>query len=336
MHGLYKKHKTKKGIIMINAPTLRHIICAGLLYTVTPTHSEPANKTTNNKKRNTIEQVVVPAAGLGTRFLPFTKAVAKEMLPILERPAIEYTLEETIQSGIHHLICITSDKKTTLHEHLNAHADIKNELKKKEKAHLITRTEQLINDITIDYVMQHEQKGLGHAILQAEQNIKSGQSFGVILADDIIVGSEPEIRNVIRIAEEYDACVVAVQEVPYNAVSQYGVVSIENTMAPGTHKVNGLVEKPDQADAPSNLAIAGRYVLPHRIFDILKETLPLKNNEIQITDAIQSLIDEGFPVIAYQIQGKRYDIGTPLGWCKTVLDFACNHPTYGAQIRAHT
>jgi UTP--glucose-1-phosphate uridylyltransferase len=278
-----------------------------------------------------ITKVIIPAAGLGTRFLPLTKSVPKEMLPLLNKPAIQYIIEEALASQVNNFSIITSKDKQALVNHFDAHPELELLLKERNKTEALTQLERIIRTANFTYIRQPEPLGLGHAIWMARHTIGK-EYFGVMLPDDIIVGTTPALDQLIRIARMEKATVIAVQEVPIECVSSYGIISIKKQITPNLMQVGHLVEKPAQRDAPSNLAIIGRYVLSHKIFDALADISTYAVGELQLTDAIASMLKNNEKVFAYKVQGTRYDIGVPIGWLKAIISLGLQHPEYGPQL----
>lgn len=264
---------------------------------------------------------VIPAAGLGTRFLPLTKSVPKELLPILNKPSIQYILEETNASGVGELCIITSDRKYALEQYLTHDPELEAHLARSNKLEALSSINNLIDSTKFHYVVQHDPRGLGHAVSLA-RDLVGNNFFGVLLPDDIIASKTPALAQLIAVAQEHQATVVAVQEVPAEQSSAYGMVAIKNPINDHTFTVSHLVEKPKPEDAPSNLAIIGRYVLSPRIFEMLEKTNAGKGGEIQLTDALDLLARSGEPVLACKISGNRFDIGVPQGWVKAVQYYA--------------
>lgn len=280
-----------------------------------------------------IMKAIIPAAGLGTRFLPATKSVAKEMLPILDKPALQYIIEEGIGSGIEQFIMIINRYKSSIMHHFDLGPDITLLLKERNKEKLLSSVEAITRHATFTYVNQPDALGLGHAILMAQHTIGK-EYFGICLPDDIIVhGQQPGLAQLIAIAHQEKGSVIAVQEVPLDKTASYGVISIKKQLSPSLYQVNGLVEKPKPDAAPSNLAIVGRYVLSHKIFGSLSHNLAYYQGELQLTDGIDHMLKQGEKVFAYKIQGHRYDTGTPLGLLKANIGIGLHHPVYGPQIQ---
>ncbi len=268
-----------------------------------------------------ITKAVIPAAGYGTRFLPWTKAVPKEMLPLLNKPAIQYIIEEIVNSGMHNAIMLSASYKHAIENYFGESPLLDQFLQEKKKSHLMDELNTLRQSIQMSYLYQEQAKGLGHAISLA-RNAIGNEYFSVLLPDDIMVCSQPGIKQLIDITEQENASVIAVQEVPQENVSAYGVIAIKEKLNHNLFEVLDLVEKPAVKDAPSNLAIIGRYVLSSKIFKELDEVKPSAGGEIQLTDGIAAMLKKGERVLAYKIQGTRYDVGTPAGWLKANNELA--------------
>lgn len=260
-----------------------------------------------------ITQTIIPAAGFGTRFLPFTKVVPKELLPLLNKPAIHYIIQEAVMSGITHALIITADHKQALKDYLQPAPIIEKFLRIHHKEHLLDDINHLIQSIICSYVIQKEALGLGHAVSLARPFVTSPY-ISIMLPDDIFWGPEPALKYLIEHALNHKANVIAVKEVPYEARSSYGIVSIEKELSPGLFLLNGVVEKPASESAPSSLAINGRYVFSSDIFEALTHITPAVNGELQLTDAIKWLITHKKRVLAFCIPTTHYDIGIPSGW----------------------
>ena len=279
-----------------------------------------------------ITKVVIPAAGKGTRFLPITKSIPKEMLPLLEKPAIQYILEEAMQVAIKNYIIVTNSQKHSLENYFDATSELEGFLKETKKEALLDGLDKIIRSAAFTYVRQSEQLGLGHAISLARHCIQK-EYFGVMLPDDIIMGKDPALGQLIRVARQEKATVIAVQEVPANCLSSYGVIDIKKQITPHLFQVCNLVEKPSQKNAPSNLAVIGRYVLSHKIFNSLDHVTEYSTDEIQLTDAISHMIQNNEKVFAYKVQGMRYDVGTPIGWIKAIIGISLQHPYYKNHVK---
>ncbi len=281
-----------------------------------------------------ITKVIIPAAGQGTRFLPFTKAIPKEMLPLLEKPALQRIIEEGIQSEVRNYIIITARGKNSIEDHFDADPVLESFLKEHEKESLVSCIEKIIKLAEFTYVRQQEPLGLGHAVWLARHCIQK-EYFGIMLPDDIIISKQPALDQLIRVARQEKASVIAVQEVPVDCVSSYGIISVKKQLTPHLFQVGSVVEKPSQKNAPSNLAIIGRYVLSNKIFSSLDQMKNYSVGELQLTDGIAHMIQNNEKVFAYKIQGVRYDLGTPIGWIKAVISLALQHPQYQASIKRY-
>lgn len=260
-----------------------------------------------------ISTIVIPAAGFGTRFLPFTKTVPKELLPLINKPALQEVVEEGVRSGIHNFCIIISEEKRAIQNYFSHNKKLEAALSLTGKSALLDGINQLIDQCTFSYPLQHEMKGLGHAILMAQDYVNKDY-FGVMLPDDIIVGEQPCMQQLIEVAQREQAAVIAVMEVPQEEICAYGSIKIGTTLRDDLVEVVDIIEKPTPEEAFSNLAIIGRYVLPTAIFDAIKAITPQSSGEIQLTDAITHLAQNGHKVLAYKIKGKRFDIGRPAGW----------------------
>ena len=269
-----------------------------------------------------IKKCLFPAAGYGTRFLPATKAVPKEMLPILNKPLLQYGVEEALEAKIVNMAIVTGRGKRSIEDHFDHAFELEYQLKGTSKEYLLTDILSIIKRSTFSYVRQNKMLGLGHAILTGEPLI-GNESFGVILADDLCQSSGPNVLSqMIDIYNKYQCSIIAIEEIPANQSNQYGI--IEGDLIEGTndiYRVRNMIEKPEEKDAPSNLAIIGRYILTPDIFDILKHIEPDKNGEIQITNALLNQAQKG-NVIAYKFKGSRFDCGRVEGYVKATNHFA--------------
>lgn len=274
-----------------------------------------------NKK---IRKAIIPAAGLGTRFLPATKAQPKEMLPIVDKPTIQYIIEEAIASGIEEILIITGRNKKCIEDHFDKSVELEMELKKNNKNELLEVVQDISEMVDIHYIRQKEPKGLGHAIRCAKTFV-GDEPFAILLGDDIVYNEEkPCLKQLIDCYNEYKTSILGVQTVDRENVSKYGIVdgiTIEDRVS----KVKGLVEKPSVEEAPSNTAILGRYIVTPKIFDILDNTKPGKGNEIQLTDALMQLLKEE-AMYAYNFEGRRYDVGDKLGFLEATVEYALRKP----------
>lgn len=280
-----------------------------------------------------IVKVIVPAAGRGVRFLPFTKAMPKEMLPLSNKPALQWIVEEAIQSDISTISFIINKEKCALSNHFEPVSYPPHTLTHKESQSLV-EIDRITRNTEFIYIRQPEPLGLGHAVWLA-RHIVGKEYIGIMLPDDIIVNAQqPALAQLIRIARQERASVVAVQEVPLSCVSSYGIIDIRKQITPNLFQIGGIVEKPSQKDTPSQYAVIGRYILSHKIFASLTELSSYSNGELQLTDAIAHMMrNQNEKVFAYKVQGMRYDLGTPIGWIKAVVGTALHDPEYGPELQ---
>jgi len=269
-----------------------------------------------------IRKAVIPAAGLGTRFLPATKAQPKEMLPIVDKPAIQFIIEEAIQSGIEEILIITGRNKRAIEDHFDRSVELEMTLKAQGKYELLGLIEE-IADVNIHYIRQKEPKGLGHAISCARQFVGQ-EPFAVLLGDDIIDAPVPCLKQLIDVYNDCPGTILGIQEVPQSRVKDYGIVKPE-LIKENLWRAVDLVEKPAIDEAPSRLAVLGRYIIEPQIFEILKNTAPGRGGEIQLTDALRSLAQIR-PVYAYQFEGRRYDVGDKQGYLEATVEYALRRP----------
>jgi len=280
-----------------------------------------------------IRKAVIPVAGLGTRFLPATKAIPKEMLTIVDRPTIQYIVEEVVASGIEEVILITSEGKEAIENHFDYDFQLDTILKEKNKTLLREELNNISNLIDVVSVRQKEPLGLGHAIWMA-RNVVGDEPFLVLLGDDLVRSQVPCCRQMVNLYEQVGESIVAIQRVPMDQTFQYGIVEGEETEHPRTYRVQRMVEKPAPGTCDSDMAIIGRYLLMPEIFDLLSKTTPGHGGEIQLTDALLALSNlRG--MYAYEFEGRRYDAGDKLGYLKAIVDFALEHPTLGVPFREH-
>ncbi|MBQ2034921.1 MAG: UTP--glucose-1-phosphate uridylyltransferase GalU [Peptococcaceae bacterium] len=270
-----------------------------------------------------ITKAVIPAAGLGTRFLPATKAQPKEMLPIVDKPTIQYIIEEAAASGITDILIITGRNKRAIEDHFDRSIELEMELERKHKDKLLQEIKDISNIVNIQYIRQQTPKGLGHAVLCAK-NFVGNEPFAVLLGDDVVDSNVPCLKQLMNVYDRYNSSVLGVQQVSWNDVDKYGIVSGE-VMEDGIHKVKTLFEKPDREIAPSNVAILGRYIITPDIFPILEHTEPGAGLEIQLTDALKELARHK-AVYAYEFAGCRYDVGDKLGFLKATVEMALKRP----------
>jgi UTP--glucose-1-phosphate uridylyltransferase len=266
-----------------------------------------------------VKKAIIPAAGLGTRFLPATKAQPKEMLPIVDKPSIQYIIEEAVASGIEDIIIISGRNKRAIEDHFDKSVELENELKRKGSHDLLEIVENISNLANIHYIRQKEPKGLGHAIYCAKSFI-GNEPFAVLLGDDIVDSETPCLKQLIDVYNKYKTTILGVQKVPEKDIPKYGIVDSIH-LEDRVYKVNDLIEKPKKEKAPSNIAILGRYIITPKIFQYLENATPGAGNEIQLTDALKSL-SQVEAMYAYDFIGKRYDIGNKLTFLEATVEFA--------------
>lgn len=282
-----------------------------------------------------ISQAIIPAAGLGTRFLPATKITPKEMLPLLDKPAIQYVVEEAVRSGIKDFVMVLNKTKKSIEDHFDTLAELQNHLTSRNKQESLDSIARIIELARFAYVRQHEPRGLGHAVWSAKHVI-GNKYVAIMLPDDIIMGPVPGLAQLMKIALQERCSVIAVQEVPLADVSRYGIINIKKQISPNLFQIRDVVEKPSQIEAPSNLAIVGRYILSPDIFDALEDSKTGALGEIQLTDGIQKLLLSGEKVFGYKLQGThRYDVGTPLDWLKANIACALRHQAFGDDMLSY-
>jgi len=269
-----------------------------------------------------VRKAIIPAAGLGTRFLPATKAMPKEMLPIVDKPTIQYIVEEAVASGIEDIIIVTGKGKRAIEDHFDNAPELEQNLLEKEKIDILNKVRFASDLANIHYIRQKEPKGLGHAVWSA-RNFIGDEPFAVLLGDDIVQSKIPCVKQLVNQYEETGSSIIGVQQVPSNETHRYGIIDPVNVRGK-RYEVEKFVEKPAQGMSPSNLAIMGRYVLTPEIFAILEKQETGAGGEIQLTDAIQ-MLNETKGVYAYDFEGKRYDVGEKLGFVKTTIEFALQH-----------
>lgn len=277
-----------------------------------------------------VTAALLPAAGLGTRFLPATKAVPKEMLPLVDRPAIQYAIEECARAGLDDVLFVTGMGKGALEDHFDRRLDLEARLEADSKDELLARVRDVTELATIHSVRQPEALGLGHAVLMGASHI-GDKSFVVLLPDDLIDPEDELLERMIEVHRRDGRAVVAVIEVPEDQTHRYGVVAATPTDEADVFEVSALVEKPAPGTAPSNLIIVARYVLPGRIFDILRDQPPGRGGEIQLTDALQTLASQE-PILAVKYEGKRLDSGELLGWLQANVELGSRHPEVGEDL----
>ncbi len=280
-----------------------------------------------------ITKAVFPVAGFGSRFLPATKASPKEMMPIVDKPLIQYAVEEAVAAGLTDMVFITGRQKRAIEDHFDKAYEIESELASRGRKDLLELVQDIIpRHVNCIYIRQSEQLGLGHAV-QCARPVLGGEPFAVILADDLIDAPTPVMRQMVDVFEQEQASILGIQEVPRDRTASYGIVNTES-FRPRLERVKGIVEKPDPAVAPSNLAVIGRYVLTPAIFDHLARIRPGAGGEIQLTDAIAGLLGDE-RVLAYRFQGVRYDCGSKLGYLQATVALGMRHPEVGGAFTAY-
>lgn len=279
-----------------------------------------------------VKKAVIPAAGLGTRFLPATKNNPKEMLPLVDKPAIQYVVEEAVESGIDDILIVTGRGKQSIEDHFDIAYELQNVLEEKEKFDLLKEMEKISDLADIHYVRQKKQLGLGHAILCAQKHV-GNEPFAVLLGDDIVFSEKPCTKQMIDIFKKYEFSVIAVERVPEDHIETYGVIKDGAPVEKNVYPVLDLVEKPKRSEAPSNLGILGRYVLTPEIFDCIKETNPGYGGEIQLTDALK-ILRKNQTIYGYEFYGKRYDLGNKMDWLKTTVEVALMREEFREELLA--
>ena len=286
-----------------------------------------------------VKKAVLPAAGFGTRFLPATKAVPKELLPIVDKPTIQYIMEEVVHSGIHEVILITGREKGSIEDHFDTSAELENHLRKKGRHDLLKIVQEVSEMVTLVSVRQKEPLGLGHAVLCAKKAV-GDEPFAVLLGDDLIDASVPCIRQMIDTYEELHrgvnpsapgSALIAIQKVPWAETHLYGIIKGKK-IKDRVYRIEDMIEKPEKGTAPSNLAIIGRYILPPEIFEILERVRPDRKGEIQLTNGLREL-NKRAPVYGYEFFGDRYDAGDKLGYLEANIAFALKHPELGPKLK---
>jgi UTP--glucose-1-phosphate uridylyltransferase len=282
-----------------------------------------------------VTKAVIPAAGLGTRFLPATKAMPKEMLPVVDKPAIQYVVEEAVSAGLHDVLMVTGRNKNALENHFDRNAELEDTLVKKGDTDRLEKVNYSTSLADLHYVRQGDPKGLGHAVLRAKMHV-GREPFAVLLGDDIIDSRDDLLQHMLDVQQKYNATVVALMEVPRESIHLYGAAAIEETGDDDVVRITGLVEKPDAEHAPSNYAIIGRYVLRPEVFDVLERTAPGRGGEIQLTDALQAMAeapDWTGGVYGVVFRGRRYDTGDRLDYIKAIVQLAVDREDLGPELR---
>ncbi len=298
-------------------------------------HKAPVIVWRMTESRTRIRKAVIPAAGLGTRFLPATKATPKEMLPVVDKPAIQYVVEEAVTAGLSDVLMVTGRNKRPLEDHFDRNYELEEALSRKGDQSRLARVQESSDLATMHYVRQGDPRGLGHAVLCAEPHV-GDQPFAVLLGDDLIDPRDPLLQRMVQVQEEYGGSVIALMEVDPAQIGLYGCAAAAPTGDDDVVTVSDLVEKPDPADAPSNLAIIGRYVLDPAVFEVLRKTEPGRGNEIQLTDALQALASDpslGGPVHGVVFKGRRYDTGDRGDYLRAIVRLACEREDLGPDFR---
>jgi len=279
-----------------------------------------------------ITKAVFPAAGLGTRFLPATKASPKEMMPLVDKPLIQYVVEEAVSSGIEEVVLVTGRNKRAIEDHFDVAFELEEDLKAKGKHKLLSEVQRIANMVTFCYIRQKKALGLGHAVLTAKR-VVGHEPFAVLLGDDIIDAETPALKQMMEVYKRYPATILAIQRVPKSQTKHYGIIDAKK-IEDGVYLVKDLVEKPSPEEAPSNLAIIGRYILMPEIFACLENTRPGKGGEIQLTDGLRLLMEKQ-PIYAYEFDGIRHDAGDKLGFLKATVEFGLKNVEFGDAFRTY-
>jgi len=279
-----------------------------------------------------VKKAVIPAAGFGTRFLPATKVVPKELLPIVDKPTIQYIMEEVASAGIEEVILITGREKGSIEDHFDTSIELENHLRKKRREDLLKVVQEISEMVTLVSVRQKEPLGLGHAILCAKK-VVGKEPFAVLLGDDLIHASIPCIRQMMDIYQDMEGGLLAIQKVPRRETHLYGIIK-GRKLQDRVYAVEEMVEKPERGKAPSNLAIIGRYILPYEIFDVLEKVKPDQRGEIQLTDGLKELNSQ-VPIYGYEFVGERYDAGDKFGYLQANLCYGLRHPEIGPKLKRY-
>ncbi len=279
---------------------------------------------------NHITKAVFPAAGLGTRFLPATKASPKEMMPLVDKPLIQYVVEEAVSSGIDQVVIVTGRNKRAIEDHFDVACELEEDLKAKGKSKLLSEVQRIANLVSFCYIRQKKALGLGHAVLTAK-HVVDREPFAVLLSDDIIDAEIPALKQMMKIFDRYPATILAIQRVPKSQTKHYGIIKAKK-IEDRVYLVKDLVEKPSPEEAPSNLAIIGRYILMPEIFGCLENTRPGRGGEIQLTDGLRLLMEKR-PIYAYEFDGVRYDAGDKLGFLRATVEYGLKNAEFGDAFR---
>ena len=267
-----------------------------------------------------INKIIIPAAGIGSRFLPITKSIPKEMLPLSNKPAIQYIVQEALDAHISNMLIVISPEKSVILDYFSCNHHLDQLINEQGKAKYMESLSKILKQAQFQYFIQNQPKGLANALLHAQASIDEEEFFAVALPDDIIFGTPPEIQNLKELAEREKATIIAVQEVPQDQISSYGIVAIEKQISENAYQISSLVEKPLAHEAPSNLAIVGRYIFSQKLFRYIEKTpLSKTHGEVLLPETINLMIQNNEKVLAYKIKGTRYDIGTPEGWLKYII-----------------
>jgi UTP--glucose-1-phosphate uridylyltransferase len=280
-----------------------------------------------------IRKAVFPAAGLGTRFLPATKSSPKEMLPLVDKPLIQYSVEEAVASGIESILIITGRDKTAIENHFDISFELEQVLQERGKTEMFNLVRAVSDIAKITYTRQKQALGLGHAIYQAKDFVGE-EPFAVLLADDVMDSETPALKQLVEVYEKYNAPVMATMQIEGEAISRFGVIDADE-VEPNVYKIKSVVEKPKYEDAPSDMAVIGRYIFTPELFDALEQTKPGAGGEIQVADAMRLLLDEGKPFYAVKLDGVRHDAGDKLGFLIATVEFALKREDLGGEFREY-
>lgn len=283
-------------------------------------------------KHTKVIKVIIPVGGFGTRFLPATKAQPKEMLPVVDKPVIQYLVEEAVASGIEQVVLVTGKGKRAIEDHFDFALELESYLESRGKSDMAKKVRDISSMAVFSYVRQKEPKGIGDAILQAAHMMIDGEPIAVMSGDDIIDGKEPALKQLIKIYEKYKAPVVALHKIPMKDVHKYGVIKGKE-VSKGLWQISGVVEKPKQEKSPSNLMIISKYVLTPKVFEHLAKTKPAPNGEVYVTEAVDNYIKAGGKFYGYEVEGDYYDCGDKLGFMKAVVNFGLKHADIGKEFR---
>jgi UTP--glucose-1-phosphate uridylyltransferase len=282
---------------------------------------------------NKIRKAVFPAAGLGTRFLPATKSSPKEMLPLVDKPLIQYSIEEAVACGIESILIITGRDKSAIENHFDISFELEQVLKEKGKDEMFRQVRAISDIAKITYTRQKQALGLGHAILQAKDFV-GNEAFAVLLADDVVDSEKPALQQLIDVYEKYDAPVIATMQIADETISRFGVIDADE-VEPGVFKLKSIVEKPKFEDAPSDMAVIGRYIFTPELFTGIEQIVPGAGGEYQVADAMRILLDKGFPFYAVKLEGTRHDAGDKLGFLIATVEFAMKRDDLGEDFKAY-